>query len=78
MYYQNRTSTRIDDGRNYAEVVTLGDGRVRLELGQDEEVMTLLACDLKDYDGLEELANLLQFWVDVPEGLQYVLIPAIA
>lgn len=73
MYTNNRTTTRIDDNRNYAEVVTLGDGRIRLELGQDEEVMTMVACELEDYDGLEEMAELLQFWVDVPMELSAVL-----
>jgi hypothetical protein len=73
MYTNNRTTTRIDDNRNYAEVVTLGDGRIRLELGQDEEVMTMVACELEDYDGLEEMAELLQFWVDVPVELSAVL-----
>lgn len=73
MFTQNRTTTRIDDNRNYAEVVTLGDGRIRLELGQDEEVMTMVACELEDYDGLEEMAELLQFWVDVPMELSAVL-----
>lgn len=73
MYTQNRTTTRIDDNRNYAEVVTLGDGRIRLELGQDEEIMTMVACELEDYDGLEEMAELLQFWVDVPVELSAVL-----
>lgn len=73
MFTQNRTTTRIDDNRNYAEVVTLGDGRIRLELGQDEEVMTMVACELEDYDGLEEMTELLQFWVDVPVGLSAVL-----
>jgi len=73
MYTQNRTTTRIDDNRNYAEVVTLGDGRIRLELGQDEEIMTMVACELDDYDGLEEMAELLQFWVDVPMELSAVL-----
>lgn len=73
MFTQNRTTTRIDDNRNYAEVVTLGDGRIRLELGQDEEVMTMVACELEDYDGLEEMAELLQFWVDVPVELSAVL-----
>lgn len=73
MYTQNRTTTRIDDNRNYAEVVTLGDGRIRLELGQDEEIMTMVACELDDYDGLEEMAELLQFWVDVPVELSAVL-----
>ena len=73
MYTNNRTTTRIDDNRNYAEVVTLGDGRIRLELGQDEEVMTMVACELEDYDGLEEMADLLQFWVDVPVELSAVL-----
>ena len=76
MFTQNRTTTRIDDNRNYAEVVTLGDGRIRLELGQDEEVMTMIACDLEDYDGLVEMSDLLQFWVDVPQGLPVVLLPA--
>lgn len=75
MYTQNRTTTRIDDNRNYAEVVTLGDGRIRLELGQDEEIMTMVACDMDDYAGLEEMADLLAFWVDVPEGLPLVLLP---
>lgn len=73
MYTNNRTTTRIDDNRNYAEVVTLGDGRIRLELGQDEEIMTMVACELDDYDGLEEMAELLQFWVDVPVELSAVL-----
>lgn len=73
MYTNNRTTTRIDDNRNYAEVVTLGDGRIRLELGQDEEIMTMVACELEDYDGLEEMAELLQFWVDVPVELSAVL-----
>ena len=73
MLTQNRTTTRIDDNRNYAEVVTLGDGRIRLELGQDEEIMTMVACELEDYDGLEEMAELLQFWVDVPVELTAVL-----
>lgn len=73
MFTQNRTTTRIDDNRNYAEVVTLGDGRIRLELGQDEEIMTMVACELEDYDGLEEMAELLQFWVDVPVELSAVL-----
>jgi len=73
MFTQNRTTTRIDDNRNYAEVVTLGDGRIRLELGQDEEIMTMVACELEDYDGLEEMAELLQFWVDVPMELSAVL-----
>lgn len=73
MYTHNRTTTRIDDNRNYAEVVTLGDGRIRLELGQDEEIMTMVACELEDYDGLEEMAELLQFWVDVPMELSAVL-----
>jgi len=73
MFTQNRTTTRIDDNRNYAEVVTLGDGVIRLELGQDEEIMTMVACELEDYDGLEEMAELLQFWVDVPMELSAVL-----
>jgi hypothetical protein len=74
MYTENRTTTRINDNRNYAEVVTLGDGRIRLELGQDEEVMTMVACDLEDYVGLQEMAELLEFWVDVPLGLPVVLL----
>jgi len=74
MLTQNRTTTRIDDNRNYAEVVTLGDGRIRLELGQDEEIMTMVACDEEDYDGLEEMAALLQFWVDTPMSLPIVLL----
>jgi hypothetical protein len=74
MYTENRTTTRINDNRNYAEVVTLGDGRIRLELGQDEEVITMVACDLEDYVGLQEMAELLEFWVDVPLGLPVVLL----
>jgi len=74
MLTANRTSTRIEDNRNYAEVVTLGDGRIRLELGQDEEVLTMVACELEDYDGLQEMAELLHFWVDVPMGLPVVLL----
>lgn len=69
----NRTETTIYDGANYAQVVTLGDGRIRLELGQDHEVMTMLCYDLDDYDGLEEMANLLAFWVECPPEVGAIL-----
>ncbi len=75
MLNQNRTTTRIEDNRNYAELVTLGDGRIRMELGQDEEVYTLVAYEEDDYDGLQEMAELLNFWVDVPMSLPVVLLP---
>ncbi len=74
MLTQNRTTTRIDDNRNYAELVTLGDGRIRLELGQDEEIMTMVCYDEEDYDGLQEMADLLAFWVDVPVSLPIVML----
>lgn len=75
MFCHNRTTTRIDDSCRYAEIVTLGDNRIRLELGQDEEIMTLVCCDLDDYAGLEEINELLKFWVDFPEALHLVTTP---
>lgn len=76
MFTHNRTTTRIDDSCRYAEIVTLGDGRIRLELGQDEEVMTMVCCEVDDYDSLEEMNNLLGFWVDYPDALHLVTTPA--
>jgi hypothetical protein len=73
-HHTNRTETTVYDGANYAQLVTLGDGRVRLELGQDHEILTMMICDLDDYDGLEEMRLALEFWCpDTPPELGAIL-----
>jgi len=72
-HHHTRTETKIYDGANYAELVTLGDGRIRLEIGQDHEIMTMVIADLDDYEGLEEMRLLLEWWVDCPPELGAIL-----
>ena len=69
MLAPNRTVTRVEDDQRYAEVVTLGDGRIRLELGVEEELISFLVCDTDDHDEIAVLSVVLHLWVDVPDAL---------